>query len=149
MEPESAKSYGKDSNVDSDDNSPPDDIIVIDPNTEESVQKCEMCQKPDAAYQPPRSGCRYISLHDQPRPVRALMDRAIREVVGDAIFNNAFPGSTGVGWASLHYSDVIMKSAAELKLNALIHRIKHDIVFVDHVSRVVSLQFALPFRVTW
>ncbi|KAF8056056.1 hypothetical protein FPV67DRAFT_1678529 [Lyophyllum atratum] len=92
-----------------------------------------------AHYVPLLPGSRNLSLTVQPPNVRAVIKAAIRQVTGDALFNDAYPPAPSID-GYLH--QMLIRLANELSLFALRDRLTIDRVLVSHISRLLSTRLS-------
>lgn len=97
-----------------------------------------------AHYVPPSPGSRTIRLIGQPAPLTTLIKAAIRVVVGDALFLDAYPP---VSCSDDYFRGVLTQLGQELELHALLDRLSIDRVLFDHVCRLVWICI-IPFLFT-
>ncbi|KAF8955104.1 hypothetical protein BDZ97DRAFT_1710428 [Flammula alnicola] len=91
-----------------------------------------------AHYIPP--GQRNLSLKIQPAGLQAVLQDAILEVVGDAIFEQAYPD---VGGKNEYLKCLTRKCARDLDQTEISRRCKKDIEFMGHVARLLTARIGI------
>ncbi|KAF5384126.1 hypothetical protein D9615_003229 [Tricholomella constricta] len=94
----------------------------------------------EAHYVPPQSGSRNISLTAQPPVIYTVIKVAIRRVIGDALFVDAYPSTASF---DDYVRSISMDIAEELEYDALYERLEVDTALVEYISRLIETSFGL------
>lgn len=100
------------------------EVEDVDPNTNWG----------SARYVPAAPGARLISIRMQSSALRQIIRAAIRQVIGDAIFDNAYPAAKG---ELTYYRKTLRSCARKLKHEDYAERFKTDHHFGVIVARLV------------
>ncbi|KAG6839280.1 hypothetical protein C0991_004153, partial [Blastosporella zonata] len=88
-----------------------------------------------AHYVLPQSGARTIPVTQQPHSMCALINAAINQTSGDAVFIDAYPSPTTI---NDHFCEMLIDLANNLDFESLSLCLQSDSVLLDHLSRVLS-----------
>ncbi|KAG5654271.1 hypothetical protein H0H81_005120 [Sphagnurus paluster] len=93
----------------------------------------------EAHYVPPLPGARTIRINSQPPPLSTLIKAAIRQVIGDALFVDAYPS---VSTIDNYFLQVLTDIGAHLEFPILVDRISVDRVLFSHIGRILSTRLS-------
>ncbi|KIJ91570.1 hypothetical protein K443DRAFT_14286 [Laccaria amethystina LaAM-08-1] len=88
-----------------------------------------------ARYVPAAPGARLISIRVQPPALRQIIRAAIRRVIGDAIFDHAYPSASD---ELTYYRKTLRSCARKLKYDDYAERFKTDLQFGIIVARLLN-----------
>lgn len=91
-----------------------------------------------ARYVPAAPGARLISIRLQPPALRQIIRAAIHQVIGDAIFDHAYPSASD---ELTYYRKTLRSCARKLKHDDYTEQFKTDLQFGIIVARLVRFFF--------
>lgn len=94
-----------------------------------------------ACYVPEAPGSHLIGIHMQPSALRQIIRAAIHQVVGNAIFNNAYPSANE---ELTYYPKTLHSCAQKLKHEGYAECFKTDLQFGIVVTHLVHSFVVLP-----
>ena len=97
-----------------------------------SKEDCNHGWPISAHYAPPQT--RLLSLKQKPAILQGVLQGAIREVVGDTMFDQAY---MDVGIQSKYFRNIMKKCAREKGEDEIARRCKKDPVFLGHIQSLV------------
>lgn len=93
-----------------------------------------------AHYVPPDSNTRVLGLMKQSSALKMVIQAAIHKVVGDALFETAYPDGKADSEAK-YLRTTFKQCAREYKQPEISRRCKHDDEFMGHIGRLVCFTF--------
>lgn len=95
----------------------------------------------EAHYQPFMYPARILGVKDQPTPLRVTIKAAIRRVIGDLVFESAFP-NVDIDNFNNYHRHVLVECAQKLRYEHLAERFEQDDKLLRFTASVVSLLYA-------